>query len=186
MMKVLGIDPSLNNFGFAHALFDPDTGRINVTSVKLATTDADKKNAKQVRKNSDDLRRARILHQAMMRECEGVDFAFIEVPVGSQSARAMASYGICVGVLAGCPIPFFEQTPTAVKLAALNNKTATKEQMIEWAMKKYPATNWLTTKRGGVAVPIAANEHLADAVAAIHAGTQSVEFLQALALARRM
>jgi hypothetical protein len=51
-------------------------------------------------------------------------------------------------------------------------------------MNKFPAANWLLTKRGGQMVPVAANEHLADAVGAIEAGIKTDQLKQAIALMR--
>lgn len=181
-IKVVGFDPSLNNFGLAQATLALDDLSIRVDRLILPQTESE--GGKQVRKNSDDLRRATVLHAAMVEACEGASFAIAEVPVGSQSARAMASYGICVGVLAGCPIPLIQVSPSEVKLVATGYKNATKDEMIEWAMSKYPYANWIMRKSNGVMKPTAANEHLADAVAAIEAGIKTQQFKQAISILR--
>jgi hypothetical protein len=85
-----------------------------------------------------------------------------------------------VGVLGGCPAPLIELSPTEVKLAAIGSKTAGKEEMIEWAMGKYPYAPWI--KRAGK--PVAKNEHLADAVATIHAGIKTEQFQSVLRMLR--
>ena len=77
-------------------------------------------------------------------------------------------------------------TPTEVKLAGAGKKTATKEEMINWAASQYPKANWLYQKRNGVKCLVNKNEHLADAVAAIHAGIQSETFKQLLSFQRRV
>lgn len=182
-INVTGIDPALRNFGFAHGIYDTDTGAIEITKLVLAQTEAaDKKTSKVLRKNSDDLSRAHILHRAMQDEAQGATFAFIEVPVGSQSSRAMASYGVCIGVIASCPVPYFQLNPTEVKLAATGSKFASKEEMIQWAVAKHPEANWLKRKNKGEWVLMNDNEHLADAVAAIYAGVSGLEFQQAIAM----
>lgn len=178
-IKVIGVDPALRNLGFCKGTIDLITLQIEVTDVILVSTEANKKNAKVVRKNCDDLDRAQILHNAIVRECAGHHLAFVEVPVGSQSARAMASYGICIGILAACPIPMIQLTPTEVKLAATGSKHAAKQEMIDWAFAKYPKAPWLAVKRGGILTPTLNNEHLADATAAIHAGILTDQFRQA-------
>lgn len=182
-IEVVGIDPSLRNFGFAHGVLDLDTMEIEVNKLVLAeTAGADKKTAKVVRKNSDDLDRAQILHKAIQEQCKGKRLAFVEVPVGSQSARAMASYGICVGVLASCPIPMIQLTPTEVKLAMTGDKNATKDDMIAAAHAAHPNANWLTRKLKGEIQLVDKNEHLADATAAIYAGVLSDQFQQVTAI----
>lgn len=176
-VKVVGMDPSLNNWGYAFADLDLDTLTYEVTHMRLVNTEPDNKNRKVIRKNCDDLARARILHSALQQTIDNV-IAFVEVPVGSQSARAMASYGICIGVLSACAIPMIEVTPTEVKLAGHGKKTSTKEEMIEWAIKAQPHAPWL--KHGGKIT--GKNEHLADAVAAIQAGIETDEFKRLVAV----
>jgi Holliday junction resolvasome RuvABC endonuclease subunit len=179
-LNIVGFDPSLSNWGIAKAVLDLDTMTFEILDLSLICTEVekDKKTRKQVRQNSQDLDRAQLLVKGMKAACEGSWLAIAEVPVGSQSARAMASYGVCIGVLASCPVPLIQVTPNEVKLAGAGIKTATKEEMIEWAMTKYPKANWLTHKRGGVLVPTGKNEHLADAVAAIQAGLDTDQFRQ--------
>lgn len=182
-INVIGIDPALRNLGFAHCTYDTETKLVEVVNLVLAQTEAtDKKTAKVLRKNSDDLARAKILFDAMQLEAKKAAFAFIEIPVGSQSSRAMASYGICVGVIASCPIPYFQLTPSEVKLIATGSKNASKEEMIKWAVNLYPKANWLKRKLKGEIVLMNDNEHLADAVAAVHAGVNGAEFKQAVAM----
>lgn len=179
-IKAIGIDPSLNNFGLVVAEIDI-SGTEHTFQVKemlLAKSESDKKSKKTVRKNSDDLRRAKVLYDGMMHMIKKHDavFAFVEVPVGSQSARAMASYGICIGVLSSCPIPMIQLTPLEVKLAGTGIKTATKQEMIEAAVKEHPEAEWLTYKRNGELLLNDSNEHLADATFAIKAGMNTDEF----------
>lgn len=133
-------------------------------------------------KDGKDLRRAQELVGAQLIAQQGRAIAIAEVPVGSQSARAMASYGICIGILASLRIPLIEVTPNEVKLAGAGVKNATKDEMIQWAMKEFPNANWLTRRLHGEVVPTDANEHLADAVGAIKAGVQTQQFRQALAM----
>lgn len=181
-MKVIGCDPSLNNFGIVHAELDLFTLKFEVTGMRLVQSEDNATKAKTVRKNSDDLRRARLLYKGFQEACAGAQFAFIEVPVGSQSARAMASYGICVGVLASCPIAMIQVTPKEVKLAGFGVATATKEEMIESAVKEYPNAPWLYRKLKNKPVLMNDNEHLADALFAIKAGIETDQFKQATAM----
>lgn len=181
-IKIVGIDPSLNNFGLAKVTLDIESMTFAVDDLALVKTATE--NGRTVRKNSDDIRRAKLLHDGMIKACDGAFIAMVEVPVGSQSARAMASYGVCCGVLAACPIPMIQLNPTEVKLAGYGNKTATKHEMIEWATNKYPDANWLTQNRKGARCFIDANEHLADALGAIEAGIRTDQFRQLVAMFR--
>ena len=82
---------------------------------------------KTVRKNSDDLNRARKHSEILKEILKDVDIVMVEIPVGSQTARAMASYGICIGILSQIETAMIQVTPTEVKVAATGNKTATKD-----------------------------------------------------------
>jgi Holliday junction resolvasome RuvABC endonuclease subunit len=189
-ISIAGMDPSMSNFGVVRALIDLDTLFVEVTSMEVVQTtpEADKAKRKVVRKNSEDLDRACLLHAGAVKHASEVQLVFAEVPVGSQSSRAMASYGMSLGVLAAVSalVPIIQVTPTEVKVAATGIKTATKGEMIEAMMTKYPNAPWPTRMSKGVRVPIAGEcEHLADALAAIEAGMKTEEFRTTLAMMRR-
>jgi Holliday junction resolvasome RuvABC endonuclease subunit len=175
-IKVLGCDPSLSNFGFVQATIDVSTNTITPLTLDLVET-APGKN-KKVRKNSDDIDRCRLLSQGLKRNTQGNMICFVEMPVGSQSARAMASYGACMGILSACDIPLVQLTPNEIKMSTVGSKTASKEDMITWAYNLYPHLNWIAgTKKSKNAGQLAnKNEHLADAVATLHAGIKSEDF----------
>ncbi len=181
-LKFVGCDPSLRNWGLAEATFDLATRKLTVD--RLSLTRPVLPTGKQARQNSSDLESAYQLYLGAIAAVAGAHAVFVEVPVGSQSARAMASYGICVGVLGALRangIPFFEVTPTEVKLAGPGIKTATKEQMIRWATEKHPEANWPTFKQKGLTVVSEAKaEHMADAIGTIYAGAACNSFLQVL------
>lgn len=183
-LRVAGIDPSLRNFGLVRGYIDLDDEAMPfiIEAMLLVESDADKANKKTVRKNSDDLRRARSLQREMTKFIADVAMVFVEVPVGSQSARSMASYGICIGVLSSIKRPMIQVTPTEVKLAAVGIKTASKEQMIAWAHESYPDANWMTRQLKGETVLINKNEHLADAIGTVHAGMLTDQFINAVGI----
>ena len=184
LLKVVGFDPSLRNWGVAKGTLDLLT--LDLTIQEVQTIKPVLPTGKQTRQNSLDLESGYQLSKAAMAAAEDAHAVFVEVPIGSQSARAMASYGICVGVLGAIranDIPFFEMTPTEVKLAGAGNKTATKQEMISWATKRHPNANWPTYRRNGVVlISESEAEHQADAVAAIHAGIASNSFKQLFSL----
>ena len=93
---------------------------------------------------------------------------------------------MCIGALSSCPIPLIQVQPTEVKLATVGKKTATKEEMINHAVKAHPEANWIVRKSKGQIVLTASNEHLADAVSVIYAGLLSDQFTQATALLKGM
>lgn len=183
-MLVVGIDPSLSNFGLAKGYYYRDENVFELDELKLVETSPDNKNKKVVRKNSDDLTRAGKLFKATKAFIEDVDVVIAEVPVGSQSARSMASYGICVGILASLNIPIIQVTPQEVKVIATGSKTASKQDMIDWAYATYPKSNFIFHTRNGQQILSNKNEHLADAIATIHAGIASDTFQQLLKFQR--
>lgn len=187
LLHVVGFDPSLRNWGIAKGTLQVGLhggltiNHLDVIQPVLPT-------GKQVRQNSLDLESARQLCAQALAAAQGAHAIFVEVPIGSQSARAMASYGICVGVLGALRasgIPFFEVTPTEVKMISVGKKTATKSEMIHWAYNRHPEAKWPTYKQHGQDVISEAKaEHMADAVAAIHAGLASNQFQQTLPFLR--
>lgn len=190
-INIVGFDPSLRNWGVAKAVLDLDTMKFEVTDLEVIQTDAeqDKKVRKVVRKNSEDLERAKVLQKGCMEAIQDRWLAFVEVPVGSQSSRAMASYGVCIGVLSciANAMPVVQVTPTEVKMAGCGIKTATKEEMIEAMMAKYPNAPWPSKMVKGVKTPILSKcEHMADAVATIEAGINTDEFRATIAMFKSM
>lgn len=175
---MLGMDPSLNNWGLASGFFDLETRKLSITHLDVINPEFS--SGKTVRQNSKDLERARQLAFKAAQAARDAKAVFVEVPVGSQSARAMASYGVCVGVLGALraqEIPFFEVTPTEVKLATIGKKTASKAEIIERAVSMYPQANWpLVTRNGETSVSAAKAEHMADAIGAIEAGIHTEAF----------
>jgi Holliday junction resolvasome RuvABC endonuclease subunit len=167
---VVSFDPSMRNFGMAELSLDIETMKFKIVDLKLVETE--KRVTKQVRQNSDDLRRAKELHTEFQDFAKRGIVGFAEIPTGAQSARAMYAFGMSVGLLASCPIPLIQVQPFETKLATVGTKTASKEEMIEWAVETYPDAPWL--KRNGKILN--ANEHLADAVAVAHAGIKTDEF----------
>jgi Holliday junction resolvasome RuvABC endonuclease subunit len=177
-INVLAVDPSLANFGMAYLRVELSSLEISITGLSLIETE--KRSNKTVRQNSDDLRRAQEIVQRFHAAAAGNTVCFAEIPTGAQSARAMYAFGLSVGVLASCPIPLIQVQPFETKLATVGTKTASKEEMIEWAVEKYSTAPWL--RHGGKIVN--KNEHLADAVAIAHAGVKHEQFQQLLAMWR--
>lgn len=184
LIRVLGLDPSLRNWGIAAGVYDTDTKDLKIKSLEVIC--ALLPTGKQVRQNSLDLETAFQLHLGVKKYLDHAQAIFVEVPVGSQSARAMASYGICVGVLGAIRSngnPFFEVTPNEVKLSTTGIKNATKDQMIEWAVNTHPYAPWPRKVVKGVSTVVkSSSEHMADAIAAIHAGLSSNQFQQLAAM----
>lgn len=179
MIRVLGVDPSLSNLGMAFAEIDPANMDTVVKKVSLVKTS--KSAEKTVRVSSDDYNRCKNLFFALSEAQERADIAFVEMPVGSQSADAMKSYGMCIMLIASMRLPVIQVSPTEVKTAAVGKKTATKMEIIEWAAhgKYKSAKGWKWKKVKGVYSLTKDNEHMADACGAIEAGKNTAEFRSA-------
>lgn len=181
-IKVVGQDPSLRNWGLATGHYNLKTHKLTITDLQVTQPVLSK--AKQVRQNSLDLESAKQLFEAALQATAGAQAVFIEVPVGSQSARAMASYGVCCGLLGALRaigIPFFEVSPMEVKLASAGKATASKREMIQWATMQHPEATWPIYKKNGKSIVTEAKaEHMADAIAAIYAGLSCNSFKQML------
>ncbi|TXH14565.1 MAG: hypothetical protein E6R03_08915 [Hyphomicrobiaceae bacterium] len=176
------MDPSLRNWGWALGHYNLGTGAITIDKVGLIQPTLPTK--KTIRVNHLDMISAASLAKGahlVMRESQAT---FVEVPHGSQNARSMASYGICVGVLGTLRYggqEFYELSELECKMASVGKKTATKAELIAWATKKHPEVTWPTyTRSGTVSISEAQAEHMADAVIAIHAGVSSIPFQQLL------
>lgn len=182
--RVVGFDPSLRNWGVAKGTLVAGESPI-LTIDSLDVIQPIQSKGKQVRQNSLDLEAAEQLAKAVMTHAEGAQAIFVEVPVGSQNSRASLSCGLCIGVLGALRatgVPFYEVTPTEVKMISAGKKTATKIEMIEWAMMKHPEAPWpMKSEKGVVSVVAGTAEHMADALAAIYAGIDSKSFKQMLA-----
>lgn len=172
-IHVLGMDPSLRHWGLAVGVLDLNTGELQIGLVDVI--EPKEETSKQVRKNSKDLEIAQILSTELKEHIYAARVVFVEVPVGSQSARAMASYGVCVGILGAYmahSIQLIEVTATESKKIFTGDKTASKEKMIQKAIELYPNADW-PMHRGKIAGKA---EHIADAIAAIHAGVKTPLF----------
>ena len=188
-IRVCGFDPSMRNWGIAVADLDLESGLLDVPTLSIVQPRDEK--SKQVRKNSKDLALAKQLFDGAFAKAKDCKVVFVEVPVGSQSARAMASYGVCVGVLgslSGMNINIIEISPEENKKALTGTKTATKEAMIAAAMSEYPTANWPRHDRNGATYKKGdlkgEAEHVADAIGAIHAGCATPMFQSLLTLLR--
>lgn len=166
----MAIDPSLRFTGVALGHIQDRT--VTVDSIHLIETEKTK--TKTVRKNSDDLRCARGIIDTLndLRSQHQPIVTFVEVPSGTQSARASWTLGVMLGIIAGLPLPVVELSPTEVKKGYAGNKAASKETMIELATLEHPDLAWV--RRGDRLT--AKNEHLADAVAILHVGAASTQY----------
>ena len=175
IIPVLGLDPSLRHWGMAEAFLDLSTGILSTPlGSVIEPRDLEGKN---IRVNMNDQWLAEQLAIPVIAACRRARAIFVEVPVGSQSARAMASYGICVGVLGAVRslgIPYFQVSATENKRVFTGNPNATKKQMISALIDFYPEIILPQGQKKGSVGDKA--EHIADATASIHSGVRTTEF----------
>jgi hypothetical protein len=194
MSKILvaGLDPAFAAFGISRFWLDLNTLEFTFDRFRTIWTEKLAGKKKVVRQNSDDLRRATELHDALHEELEGCMVAFGEIPSGSQRARAAFAFGAAVGILASVKIPLIQVMPLETKLASVGSKTAEKPEIIAWAAERFPEAPWqryeadtknkkgeIINRAGGLHVD---NEHVADACAVPYAGIRTPEFKSLLAL----
>ena len=183
-MIVLGLDPSFRNFGVTVCKVLGMANNPTIEVLELHLFETQSRATKGVRKNSDDLRCVRELVAKVgeLIEKHEPTVVMCEVPVGSQSARASWTLGATLGVLGSIDTPMIEVTPREVKETTVGHNKATKEEMINWVVNKHPEAEpmWFTRKLKGEVVMMNKNEHVADAVATIHAGVKSEQFRMAM------
>ncbi|MER9436709.1 hypothetical protein NKJ04_17600 [Mesorhizobium sp. M0618] len=180
LIPVLGMDPSLRHWGLAEGNLDLTAG---VLSTPIGSIIEPKDlEGKQVRVNSNDLWLAEQLSTPVFLAVKKAKIIFVECPVGSQSARTMAAYGVQMGILGmirAMGIPLIEVTATENKKVFTGKRTATKREMIDQLIVYYPEII-LPPGKGGK--PGDKSEHIADAVASIHSGVRTPMFQNLLRL----
>lgn len=191
---VAGLDPAFAAFGIARLWLDLETLKFSFDRFRTIWTDKRAGKGKVIRQNSDDLRRATEIHDALHEELKGCTVAFGEIPSGAQHARSAYGFGVAVGVLSSIKIPLIQVMPLEAKLGSVGRKTAEKPDIIAWAAERFPEAPWQhyesdTKNKKGEVVNRAGdlhidNEHVADACAVSHAGIQTPEFKHLLALWR--
>lgn len=177
------MDPSLTHWGTAEGMLCLETGMLTEVTVSMQVTSKGKD--KQVRTNSDDLRRSEDLARHAFNVAGRVKVIFCECPVGSQSSSAMKSVGVShgiVGALRAKDHIVIEVQAKAVKKALTGNPNATKADMIAAAIGLYPDAGWKYHK----GKPTNDSEHKADAIGAIHAGVLTPEFQQLMTLLKQV
>lgn len=172
MIKILGVDPSLRSWGMAGCTYDINGLKvIGTTIIKTKNT-----KTKSIKQNQSDIQSANELYLGLIDAVKDADLICIEVPHGSQSSRAMVSYGVCValiGVIQTINSNIIQVSANDVKAIVRTDKDhkPTKEDMIRWVKDKHPEAKLPTTLSA---------EHICDAIVAIHAAMQTRQFKEYL------
>lgn len=185
LTPVMGFDPSMRNWGVCEGHVDLDTLSVEISQLEVYQAEKQsKEKKKQVRTSSIDFDRSQDIFKSVMKQVRAFkpQCLFVEMPHGSQSASAMKSYGMCIGVLGSIAqasgIPLIQVSESENKKAMELKKGATKQDMIDAVRKLHPGVNWRTRKlKGKLEFVEGWNEHAADAVGAVYAGLESNEFM---------
>jgi len=169
MRRIVGFDPSLRNWGMASVWVEEGNPVLSeIDDLQICQPKPDKTLAPNMR----DLKTAQrhfTFFEYYAKHCHAI---CAELPHGSQSSRAMASYGVCLGVLGSLAmasgVPLITLTAREVKEQAVGDPNASKEQMVEWATQFGTSyEDMWPTHRGQIVMGKA--EHMADALGAINA-----------------
>lgn len=186
LIRFLGLDPGLSSTGFA--LADVDLAAREISGViKVGVIKTVPQTSKDVRKTSDQLRRARIPAGALrsLINQHGASIIAMEMSTTTPYTHPTFSFGVMIGIAASLDLPLIEVLPHEVKKAATGDVRGTKAEIIAWAVRKSrrrnvgwptsPIPNRLQIQLGGKYVTLAA-EHPADALAAIQAALATEQF----------
>lgn len=165
-LNILGFDPSLRNWGVVQAQYDLLTHDIIIKNGYVIQHKP--KKDRHIKQNTLDLQTANYIKSHLT----NADIVIAEVPHGSQSSRAMVSYGVCIGVLGSLYDDLVQVSANDVKRIVEPNtaiKAVSKEQVIDWVINKHPEIlSWLPKTR--------IKEHICDAIVALYAGINKPKF----------
>ena len=171
-IKIVGLDPSLRNWGIAIGSASLVSGEFTVTDLQTITTHPQEKGSR-VSKSTWDIQSAQTLYKGVADAISDADIICVEVPYGSQDVKAAVGRGICLGVLGSLfDNRFILVTPQSVK-KIVGAKDASKKECVKWASTKHPEAPW-PMWQGKISVGKA--EHSADALIAVYAAAQTKEF----------
>lgn len=189
-IKIIAQDPSMSNWGLVAATFNTDTGKVEINEMMTIHKNKLEKSVKKaLRVSNIDLNVARDLSKGINSFFDKYKPAFtiVEIPHGSQSSASMKGYGICLGLLGAVNTQMIQMTEMECKVNALGKRTATKKEMIAYAMAKHPEAKWHRRMFKGELVGVdGKNEHIADAIAALYAGLESDQFKAAIVMAKQL
>lgn len=182
-LHLMALDVTLRNCGIALGTYDLDTEKLNITQIRTLKTK--RENRKVVRANSDDLRCARELLSHLRQTAKTCNVIAAEIPFGSKSAAAAKHFGITMGILASLSLdlPLIEILPLEAKKST-GNENASKVGVIEWAYRRFPDLSWKINKK--TQKPTLDSEHMADAIAVMHAAIETQQFKQMIAMRRAL
>lgn len=151
-MKIVSFDPSLRNWGVAVFSYSPNSFELEKTYVIKTNSN------KSISTNLSDLESCSLLVDNIGYATKDADLVIAELPIGSQSARAMVSYGVSIALLASLTIPLITVSPFEVK-KFFGSSYSEKKVIVDWAKQQYP---------NKLSKPFNKANHEADAIAVFH------------------
>ena len=174
-MLVLGLDPSLSNWGWVLAdvvgtqITPVNSGVICIPPVKVAKTKA-----------VNDMLRVSSLYSEVLKLTSLSRIACIEFPTGGRDSSAAFSYATCIALIAALKangVTIYPVTPQANK-KTVGKLDASKEDVMDWIESRH--TNFLPRKKDNTILKGKA-EHIADALLTIHTGLPQMKLTATLA-----
>lgn len=168
MINILGLDPSFRNWGWSVATL---SNTLSIQDCGVITSAPSKEDIPQ---NKKDIESCLQLYPGLLALTKKADIICIEAPHGSQSSRAMVSYGVCMAYIAAIT----HLNPNVVLVSAndvkrvVGLKNATKHDVIDWVKK--------THLEAVIPTQLNRAEHICDSIAAIHAAMQTNQFKELL------
>lgn len=171
-LKVLGLDPSLRNFGAAAC--NLTEGSLEVSDTFIAKTTSGK--TRQLKQSHKDIQDASYLYTSLVKAFRWADVICIEIPHGSQTSRGGIGNGICYGVIASLlninDNVIYVSANDVKNVVRLNKEhKPTKQDIIRWVRDKHPEAPLPNTLSA---------EHICDAIVAIHAAMKTKQFKEYL------
>lgn len=166
--NIIGFDPSLRNWGYCVATYDSFKRTLEFTDGGVIHSQS----SHHERKNLDDFQSATQLYHGLQElvNKHQPDYFIAELPVGSQSSRAMVSYATCISLCAvlahgdgNKTTPLLSVTPQTIKKEVSGTNEASKQEVINWVRENYrDAYQWVDQ------YPKSKQEHICDAIVAVH------------------
>lgn len=181
--RILCLDLALANTGAAVLRLDPAGDLLeHVETIHTEKTDKATMRKARMRVSDDEWRRTRELSDGLHRLLDSYrpSHVFIECPTGgSKSANAARSMAVARGaacaVLSSRGAPVTLVTPFEAKSAATGSKSASKEEVKQAVLSRFPKFDkWIRGKSGKVVASL--NEHAYDAVSVYMAATQTKQY----------
>lgn len=169
MINILGLDPSFRNWGWSMARVNSSV--LMFDDCGVITSSPSKEDIPQ---NQKDIASCLQLYPGLLALTKKADIICIEAPHGSQSSRAMVSYGVCMAYIAAIT----HLNPNVVLVSANDVKRVVGLKN----PSKRDVINWVINTHSDIIIPKQLNraEHICDSIAAIHAAMQTNQFKELL------